>query len=48
MLSKMGLSCHPATVALKLKELGKDHDKQLLAWKKMWNLLMRSTEAQKY
>ena len=34
MLCKMGLSCHPTTVASKLKEMGKDHDKQLLAWKK--------------
>ena len=33
MLCKMGLSCHPTTVATKLKELRKDHDKELLAWK---------------
>lgn len=33
MLCKMGLSCHPTTVASKLKELGKDHDKLLLSWK---------------
>lgn len=33
MLCKMGLSCHPSTVASKLKELGKDHDQELLKWK---------------
>ena len=33
MLCKMGLSCHPTTVSSKLKELGKDHDRQLLEWK---------------
>ena len=33
MLCKMGLSCHPTTVSSKLKELGKDHDRQLLSWK---------------
>ena len=33
MLCKMGLSCHPTTIATKLKELGKDHDIELLAWK---------------
>ena len=29
----MGLSCHPKTVASKLKELGNDHDQELLEWK---------------
>ena len=33
MLCKMGLSCHLSTVASKLKELGKDHDQELLKWK---------------
>ena len=28
----MGLSCYPSTVASKLKELGKDHDQELLKW----------------
>ena len=30
---KKGLSCHPTIIASKLKELGKDHDKELLSWK---------------
>ena len=34
MLCKMGVSCHPLTVASKLRELGKDHDQELLKWKK--------------
>ena len=33
MVCKMGLSCHPKTVSSKLKELGKDHDQELLKWK---------------
>ena len=32
-LVQMDLSCHPSTVACKLKELGKDHDHELLKWK---------------
>ena len=31
----MGLSCHPSSVASKLRELGKDHDKDLSTWKKI-------------
>lgn len=34
MLCKVGLSCHPATVATKAKQVGKDHEKELLEWKK--------------
>ena len=34
-MCKMGLSCHPSSVASKLRELGKDHDKDLLTWKKI-------------
>ena len=36
MLCEMGLSCHPTTVSSKLKELGKDHDIQLLEWKERY------------
>lgn len=34
MLCKMGLSCHPKTVASKSKELGKAHDQELLNCRK--------------
>lgn len=34
MLCKMGLYCHPKTVASKSKKLGKAHDQELLNWKK--------------
>ena len=47
MLCKVGLSCHPSTVASKLKDLGKDHDQELLKWKQKieWdNEIKKGTE----
>lgn len=45
MLCKVELSCHPTTVSSKLKELGKDHDRQLLVWKERENFMMKFKDA---
>lgn len=32
-LFKIGLTCNPRTLALKMKDLGKNHDMELIQWK---------------